>query len=452
MCIGRAVRARSRQRGGSTGGVVVQERGWRGDRSPWASGPTWGPRRAGPPAVVVLIAGLALVGSLAAGLAGSPEVDADDPAASTTSAPRQDDTGATPDEPVSDAPAADLPTDAFVAWTRSRLPEGYAAEVAADPTFAQVSLVRSGTARLVRTEDAAGEVVDDPPDGWWYAVEVLALDPTTYDELAGRQLVGSLAADEALLSASSAAVRGLEEGGTLVFDDGSSLRVAGVVADELVGGGEVIVRDDAAIAPERERYLLARPADPDTDPAALEARLEQLLPEERPLAFVVHGEQPLLRNSAGVLAPARMKVHFGEFTVSAAPGRAIRTGYSWSSEHITVEEVPILGRVRCHREIFEPLRAAMQELVDRDAAHTIDRSDYGGCWAPRTQGGEHGPLSSHAWGTSIDFNVSDNFLGMPPAQDPILVEVMEKHGFAWGGEWLVPDAMHFELVPDRELG
>jgi hypothetical protein len=398
---------------------------------------------------VALVAGLALVGSLAAGLGGGTEPDAG--VTSTSGAP-SDDLAVAPEGSLTDEPAGELPPDAVVAWTRSRLPEGYAEAVAADPAFAHVSLVRSGTARLIRTEDAAGEVVDDPPDGWWYAVEVLALDPTTYDDLAGQELVGSLAPGEALLSSSSAAVRRLEEGGTLTFDDGSSLRVAGVVDDELVGGGEVIVRDDAAIAPERERYLLARPADPDALPGQLETRLAQLLPEERPLAFVVHGEEPLLRNSAGVLAPARMKVHFGEFTVSDAPGRAIKTGYSWSSEHITVEEVPILGRVRCHREIFEPLRAAMQELVERGAADTIDRGDYGGCWAPRTQGGEHGPLSSHAWGTSIDFNVSDNFLGMPPAQDPVLVEVMEKHGFAWGGEWLVPDAMHFELVPDRELG
>jgi hypothetical protein len=430
------------------GGEMMRERRWASGPSGAAPGGGSGPGR--PPAVVVLVAGLALIGSLAAGLGGGTEPDADVTSTSTSAAPTED--GAAPQEaPAADELAVDLPADTVVAWTRSRLPEGYADAVAADPTFAHVSLVRSGTARLIRTEDADGEVVDDPPDGWWYAVEVLALDPASYDELAGQELVGPLAADEALLSASSATVRGLGEGGTLTFDDGSSLRVAGIVADELVGGGEVIVRDDAALAPERERYLLARPGDPDADPTQLEARLAQLLPEERPLALVVHGGEPLLRNAAGVLAPARMKVHFGEFTVSDAPGRAIRTGYSWSSEHIAVEEVPILGRVRCHREIFGPLRAAMQELVDRGAAHTIDRRDYGGCWAPRTQGGEHGPLSSHAWGTSIDFNVSDNFLGMEPAQDPVLVEVMRKHGFAWGGEWLVPDAMHFELVPDREL-
>jgi hypothetical protein len=399
---------------------------------------------------VVLVAGLALVGSLAAGLGGGTEPDDGDTSTATSAAPTED-SAAAPGEPATDEPAVDLPEDAVVAWTRSRLPEGYADAVASDPTFAHVSLVRSGTARLTRTVDAAGEVVDAPPDGWWYAVEVLALDPTSYDELAGQELVGPLAADEALLSASSAAVRRLGDGGTLTFDDGSSLRVAGIVADELVGGGEVIVRADAAIAPERERYLLARPADPDADPGELETRLAELLPEEGPLAFVAHGEGPLLRNAASVLAPARMKVHFGEFTVSDASGRAVETGYSWGSEHIRVEEVPILGRVRCHREIFEPLRAAMQELIDRGAAHTIDRSDYGGCWAPRTQGGEHGPLSSHAWGTSIDFNVSDNHLGMTPAQDPVLVEVMRKHGFTWGGDWLVPDAMHFELVPDREL-
>jgi hypothetical protein len=404
------------------------------------------PARTRPSALVLLIVGLAVV-SVAAALGRSDTSPAPRDPAFSEPEPAEDTSDAAPE-----APSDDLPEDAVVAWTRSRLPEGFADAVAADPTFAHVTLVRSGTAKLVRTADADGGVVDDPPEGWWYAVEVLAFDPDTYDELVGKELIGPLAPDEALLSASSAEVRRLDEGSTLTFDDGTAVRVAGVVADELVGAGEIVVRHDAAIAPERERHLLLRPDDSHADAATLEARLTELLPEDRPLALVAHGEEPVLRNAAGVLAPARMKVHFGEFTVSDAPGRAIQAGYSWSSEHITVEEVPILGRVRCHREIFEPLRAAMQELVDRGAAHTIDRNDYGGCWAPRTQGGDEGPLSSHAWGTSIDFNVSDNFLGMEPSQDPVLVEVMEKHGFVWGGEWLVPDAMHFELAPDREVG
>jgi hypothetical protein len=348
-------------------------------------------------------------------------------------------------------PADHLPDDTVVAWTRIRLPDGYAENVASSEAFAQSSMVRSGVHRLVRTEDADGRVVDELPEGWGYPVELLAFDPDTYDEVAERPLVGPLAPDEALLSESSAEVRGLAAGGRLTFEDGTELRVAGVVPDELVGAGEVVVRADGPLVPDRERYVLVRPGAELADRDEVEQHLVELLPEERGLQTVALGEEPVLRNSAGVLAPARMKLHFGEFAMQQAPGRAVQTGRSWIDEHITREEVPIVGRVECHRELFEPLRAALQELVDRDLAHLVDRSDYGGCWVPRTQGSDAGPLSSHAWGTSIDFNVSDNHLGMEPSQDPRLVEVMARHGFTWGGNWLLPDAMHFELVPDREV-
>jgi hypothetical protein len=405
------------------------------------SGPS-GRRQARPRALVVLVVLLALGASAAyalggddpeIGIAGGPELSSEEPA--------------TPDDEVE--PDDELPLDTVVAWTRSRLPEGYAADVAADPTFSHATLVRSGTYRLIGTEDADGDVVDELPEGWFYPVEVLVL-ADSYDELAERPLVGDLEPDEVLLSASSAEVRRLGPGATLRFEKGSEVRVAAVVPDELIGAGEVVARAGGPFDPDRERYVAVRPTDELGDRAAVEDRLRELLPVERALGTVARGEEPVLRHSAGVLAPARMKSYFGEFAMRDAPGRSVQTGYSWIQEHIRVEEVPILGRVECHREMFEPLRAAMQELVDRGAAHTIDRGDYGGCWVARTQGGELGPLSSHAWGVSIDFNVSDNHLGMTPSQDPVLVEVMARHGFTWGGEWLLPDAMHFELVPDRD--
>jgi hypothetical protein len=353
--------------------------------------------------------------------------------------------------PLVETPSTDEPPeDTVVVWTRSRLPEGYADAVAGDPGFAHVSLVRAGIQRLVRTEAADGTVVEELPEGWWHPVEVLAFDPDTYDDLVDRPVVGPLDVGEALLSRSSAEVRGVGAGGNLVFADGTELRVAAVVSDELVGAGEVIVRADGAWAPDRERYLLVRPDEDLVRPAGTEARLRGLLPEERALGVRAHGATPVLRHSAGVTAPARMKVHFGEFALRHE-GRALQPGYSWVEEHITVEQVPILGRIECHRDLFPPLRAALQELIDRGAADTIDPGEYGGCWVARTQGGEDAILSSHAWGVSIDLNVAGNHLGTPSSQDPLLLEVMARHGFAWGGDWLLPDPMHFELVPDRRI-
>ena len=36
--------------------------------------------------------------------------------------------------------------------------------------------------------------------------------------------------------------------------------------------------------------------------------------------------------------------------------------------------------------------------------------------------------------------------GAPPRQPKVLVRVMTRHGFTWGGRWGVPDGMHFEFV------
>jgi hypothetical protein len=61
---------------------------------------------------------------------------------------------------------------------------------------------------LVETRTTDGEIVDELPDGWWYPVEVLAFEPEGYDHLVGYELLTELGDDEALLSTTSAEVRG----------------------------------------------------------------------------------------------------------------------------------------------------------------------------------------------------------------------------------------------------
>jgi hypothetical protein len=336
----------------------------------------------------------------------------------------------------------DLPADTLMVWAGARLGEGYAEAVSQDPRVGPSAVVRGEILPLVASWTADGEIVDELPDEWWYPVEVLATDPVRYDEVAGREVLGDLADDEAVLSETSAEVRGLGPGDRLGFDGGTRLTVADVVPDELVGTAEVLVSEDGPLEVDTEKYLLvAGGGEP------LEDVLVGLATDEREPRVVPHGEAPVLRHAHGVLPSAERKRHFGEFAMQNLPGRDIRPGQSWVDEHITVESVPIIGRVRCHEALIEPLRAAMQELRDRGAEDAID--DYAGCWVPRTSGAT-GPLSSHAWGISIDFNAPANPYGAEPDQPDVLVEVMQQHGFLWGGEWDVPDAMHFELAPGRD--
>ena len=339
---------------------------------------------------------------------------------------------------------ADLPSDTTMVWAGARLGEGYAEAVADDPRVPVSTVVRGETLKLVETRAAEGRIVDELPEGWWYPVEVLAFEPDRFDALVDHQVLRGLEPHQAVLSETSAQVRGLGAGDLLEFADGTELRVRAVLPDGLIGAAEVAVGVDSPLEVETEKFLLARPGDEQG-----RAALTELATDDREPRLVPHGTAPVLRHAHGVLPQVQRKAHFGEFAMQQRPGRDIRPGQSWVDEHITVESVPILGRVRCHREIFEPLRAAMHELEARGAQNTID--DYAGCWVPRTSG-TTGPLSSHAWGISIDFNAQANPYGAEPQQPDVLVEVMAEHGFLWGGDWDVPDAMHFELAPGRETG
>jgi hypothetical protein len=399
------------------------------------------------PAVLVLV--VVLLGLTVAALAWSPTPGPDDPGAAADARSE-----ATVSPPVPDVPqptdrrsARPERPDPVVAWGRGGLPEGYAEAVATDPDVTATTVVRAAVLKLVRTEAADGTVVDELPDGWAYPVEVLAVEPDAYVRLLDVPEVADLAVDEALLSTTSAEVRGLDTGDHLIFEDGTELTVTGVVADELIGAGEVVVHVDGPLPVDTERYVLAFV---EGEAEAVGEHLRELAGDGRGVEVASSDEVPVLRHAATVTPPARAKEHFGEFAVLDQPGRAVRTGYSWLQEHIVFDEVPLLGRIECHREMFPPLRAAFQELIDRGLGHLVDPSDYGGCWVPRTSSGA--VLSSHAWGTAIDLNVSTNHLGMEPSQPEELIEVMASHGFVWGGEWLVPDGMHFELAPDRETG
>ena len=61
-------------------------------------------------------------------------------------------------------------------------------------------------------------------------------------------------------------------------------------------------------------------------------------------------------------------------------------------------------------------------------------------------------ISMHAFGIAVDINAGSNPYGATPRQDPRLVSIMETWGFAWGGNWSVPDGMHFEFSEFPEIG
>ena len=50
---------------------------------------------------------------------------------------------------------------------------------------------------------------------------------------------------------------------------------------------------------------------------------------------------------------------------------------------------------------------------------------------------------------ALDTNTVSNCQGCVPQMNCDVVRIFRKHGFAWGGNFLMPDGMHFEWVGER---
>jgi D-alanyl-D-alanine carboxypeptidase-like protein len=353
-----------------------------------------------------------------------------------------------PTRSASPAPPADR---VLLVWTPGRLAEGLAGRVRRVRGVQAVTVVRGGLLGLAGSADADGRPVDRPVAGAAIPLEAIGFDPATYPAMlpaSARAAFRRLRPGEALLGATSARLRRLGPGGRLRLvrhgRPGRWLTVAGVVDDTLVGAAEVAVTLAGAspVGVVRDRYLLLAYRG---DRAAVAAAVRRTLPAAPPVRLRGPGETPFFRAGDAVLPQAMVKERFGEFSWRPGAADGFVQDPAWESANLATARVPILGRVRCNRALLPALAGAMGELRQRNLARLVDPEAYAGCWNPRlTRGG--GGVSRHAWGAAVDLNVAGNPTGLASAQDPRLVEVMERWGFTWGGRWLVPDPAHFEWL------
>ena len=401
-----------------------------------------------------VLLGLAVGAGAALALQGPPDPPSSPPAPVATPGP--DPGGAAAPAPTSARAAApETPADrVLLVWTPGRLPAGVAGRVGRANGVRAVTVVRGGLLGLAGSVDADGRPVDRLRPGATVPLEAIGFDPATYPDLlpaAARATFARLRPGEALLGATSARLRRLGPGSRLRLAPGPGqagtgrwLTVAGVVDDDLVGAAEVAVTTAGASAAgiTRHRYLLlAYRGDRETVAAAV----RRTLPGRLPVRLRGPGETPFFRAGDAVLPQAMVKERFGEFAWRKGAADAYTQDPAWVAASLATARVPILGRVRCNRALLGALAGAMGELRQRDLARLVDPEAYAGCWNPRLTRSGSG-VSRHAWGAAVDLNVAGNPTGLASAQDPRLVEVMERWGFTWGGRWLVPDPAHFEWL------
>lgn len=133
----------------------------------------------------------------------------------------------------------------------------------------------------------------------------------------------------------------------------------------------------------------------------------------------------------------------------------------WFAENIRVFSLPFpmvlawqpqttIRRFQAHRLAGPKICAALSRMeqahgLEYLVERKLDR--WGGCFNFRLIRGGNS-LSNHAWGTAVDINPDLGRMGNAEdaaAYPHFIVEAFEAEGFYWGGRFLRPDAMHFEL-------
>jgi D-alanyl-D-alanine carboxypeptidase len=312
-----------------------------------------------------------------------------------------------------------------------------------------------GFARIIR----GGAVVQAAAPGWRYPFVVTSMERDALIGLAGFDLASQLGGDRVAMGRTTASLRGAQAGDRIeaFAADGSSrtLTVAVVAPDSQVGGTELLMANDTAsglgLTTDTRMVVWAIP-----DRAALDRELAAQGLTTRRETRVSRSWDPPRADST--LSTAETKVLLGEFAYQLTGTDSINQDGGWQSANLPSGRILLSGaipiRARCHNRINADLQAALDEVAAAGLAGAIDVANantYGGCHNPRFNRilGELGFLSRHAWGQALDTNTVSNCQGCVPRMDCRVVQIFRKHNFAWGGNFLRPDGMHFEWVGER---
>jgi hypothetical protein len=322
-------------------------------------------------------------------------------------------------------------------WAPGGLSEQEVGKVRDSTRVAAISAVRTGLL----------PVASNRRRGWVVPVEAIAVDPEAYADAAGRpgaRLVGML--DKGVvLSKTGAALRKLHKGDRLKLDRGRWLKVGGVVEDELLAGYEVALDREVGrrYGLRRAEYVLVLPRG---TVSGLETAVRGML-KGRQLRFALAGDQRFLRGDASVLPLGLVKARFGEFSLPS-----LRRGgpdLAWKKRNLVTRQVPLLGRVTCHRLVMEDLAAAMADLERRRLGQLVDVAEFrrtGGCFGQRLLRDQNGKLTRHAWGVAVTVGVALDPAQRRPQVDQRLVKTLAGHGFAWAGRLERPAGTQFNWV------
>jgi hypothetical protein len=305
-----------------------------------------------------------------------------------------------------------------------------------------------------------------PPLGFAYPMGATVLPADVVARTMGRDVSRYLAPDALVMGELSAGLRGARAGDTALLTASSgatiSYRIAAVLPADRVGGAEFLMSTEAG-----ERLGITQ-----LSRAVLWGFRSRAVVDGALAANGLVSTSIRIRRSWDPADPddtigmAQTKATLGEFAYRVNANGSVSQDAAWVGTYLPAgrellnSAIPI--RARCHNTVKPAIRAALAEIAAAGLGATINVSDAnlaGGCHLARfnrlTPDSSLGFLSRHSWGMALDTNTTGSCQGCAPPDFATrpggcrAVQIFRKHGFAWGGNFLTPDGMHFEWVGER---
>ena len=329
---------------------------------------------------------------------------------------------------------------------------------AARQAGAQATVRDAASIGMTRVE-RGGATVQAAPAGYSFPMGTTVMAEDGIRALMGGAVVDRLGPETIVMGSLTASLRGAVSGDQilLVAGWGSQVRYTiSVVDDTAIGGTELLMtpaaaarigldRDSSVVLWGFERAALDRAL---VDQGLISTRIRVRRSWDPP-------------DPDDTLGMAQTKALLGEFSYRPGSNGSVAVSDEWRRTYVPdsrrLLNSSIAIRARCHTVIEPALRAAFAEVAAAGVGYTFNVSDAntaGGCYAPRfnrlSNNSSIGFLSRHTWAMAIDTNTRGSCQGCaPPDLDCRAVRIFRKHGFAWGGNFLTPDGMHFEWVGER---
>lgn len=298
--------------------------------------------------------------------------------------------------------------------------------------------------------------------GWRIPMQSVALSTDLVRRIGGDEIAAVLERGEIAMGETSASIRNASVGDVVTVLDRRSRKasfiVGAIIADAFTGDGDLLISD--AVANELGVRTVRRVTFVGFDD---ENRVKRSLARRGIRLGAMHrlARSWGPKNPDSALGLAKVKKMFGEFAYQRVNGKGVLVDSRWKSKNIahriTYSDVKL--NHNCHVKVIGAIQDALTEIREQGLESEIDIDNsnrYGGCYVgrfSRLAKDNFGPISRHAWGIAFDINTAANAQGRVPQMNCDVVRIFRKHGFSWGGNYLMPDGMHFEYVgePRHEI-